>query len=207
VVSNSGPLVEARSAVTGSVFTSRFGTLPYFDAEYNHTRQNERAVELAIAHAWLRDVSAGQGVEIGCVTPHYWPELEHTVVDLFEQHPRAHNIDLFDVEPGWDWVLSISTVEHVGQDFGPKDESGAERAIKHLESLTSGPRLIMFPLGYNRPLDAALRAGEFDCDYTSVFMRDGDQWAESGPVSRLKFPPYGTGGTIWANALAVLEWE
>lgn len=177
--------------------------LEYADFEYNQTRQNERCVELAIAWHWLCNEAGGKGVEVGCVTPHYWPNLHHTVVDLNELHPRAHNIDLFDLEPSWDWVLAISTIEHVRWD-GLRDPEGSLNAIRHLRSVCAGPMLVTVPLGWNHALDGQIRRGNLGVDRDCVFLRaGGNTWVQGDRTA--SYTPYGR-DTPWANAVWIGEW-
>lgn len=178
--------------------------LTYWDNPYNYTRQNERAVELPIAHAWMRD-QIGDGLEVGCVTPHYW-EHDHTVVDLYEEHPASTKMDLFDVTRRYDWVLAISTVEHVNWDFPPRDDWGAIKAVQFLSEVSRGPMLITVPLGCNPELDKAIKQNRLGVTQDCTFLRTGgNQWVQS--TREAEFTPYGKEGTIWANAVWVGVWE
>ena len=86
-------------------------TLDLVDLPYNTTIRNERAVELAVAFHWLAD-RTGSGLEVGNVLGHYGIS-GHRVVDLYEQAPGVENVDLFDVRGSFDWIVSVSTIEHV----------------------------------------------------------------------------------------------
>ena len=71
---------------------------------------SERCVELALADVWLAQVPAEELVEIGAVTPYYWPGSVGRIVDPFDPHPRVTDRkSLFDLELTGSRVLSIST--------------------------------------------------------------------------------------------------
>lgn len=174
-----------------------------FDHAYNTTARNERAVEIAIALQFLGWVS-GAGLEVGNVLSHYGVSRRRRVVDLYEKAPDVDNVDVFDIEGSFDWIVSISTVEHVQWDTAPRDPTGAIRAINHLVSLlsTDGRMLVTVPGGYNSPLDEYLATGAGatrDCTY----VRDGDGWQRT---SERHFWPYGH-TTPWAESVWVGEWE
>lgn len=139
--------------------------LPYWDEPYNNTRNNERAVELAIAQWWLADEVPG-GLEVGHVLGHYrgpWPD--HRVVDLTEQAEGVENLDVRTVQGSYPWVVSISTVEHVGQpNYADRPEPMAStEALYHLHDLLApaGRMLVTVPLGWNADLDADLAMDVF----------------------------------------------
>src|SRR4051812_26796604 len=79
----------------------------------------ERSVELAVANAWL-DEQPGDIIEIGAVTPYYWPGRIGRIVDPVDTHPRVTDrVSLFDMDFSGQTVLSLSTLEHVGEgDYG-----------------------------------------------------------------------------------------
>lgn len=144
------------------------------DHPYNSTADNERAVEVPLAAAFLAGVD-GAVLEVGNVLSHYADAVtlpERTVVDLHEravdEAGRAVvNADVTNWCPPvlYDRIVAISTVEHVGWDppFDPPlspQPFAAEAAVHRLRSwLAPGGRcLVTVPIGYHRPLDAALGA-------------------------------------------------
>jgi SAM-dependent methyltransferase len=167
------------------------------DEPYNTTILNERAVELAVVFDWLP--GKGAGLEVGNVLAHYGV-TGHRVVDLHEQAPGVDNVDVFEVAGRYDWIVAVSTVEHVRWDV-ERDACGGQAAIKHLRSLLNpgGVMLVTVPLGWNPPLDAAL---PLDATKWACFERAGDSWAwcdlPDGPVRY---------GPAWANAVWVGEWS
>ena len=118
-------------------------------------RMTERAVELPLADRWLESVDAARVIEIGAVTPYYWPRRVPQVVDPYDPHPLVTTrASLFDVDLSAGPVLSISTLEHVGiGDYGlPVDHSLAEKAFRKVFK-ESQSFLITVPVGYNETMD------------------------------------------------------
>lgn len=129
----------------------------------NRTWTNERSVELPIALHALRHARGGSVLEVGNVLGHYGAR-GHLVVDKYEAGPGVVNADVLDVEDpaGFDLILSISTIEHVGWDEQPRAPERALRAIEHLAGLLrpGGELLVTLPVGYNPHLDRQLAAGD-----------------------------------------------
>jgi SAM-dependent methyltransferase len=195
-------------------FEYRGEELHYFNHMYNCTRLNERAVELAIARhfmswaqhdAWTRKRSAATGLELGNVTSHYWP-AHHRIVDRYEEAAGVENIDVFDLASGSsaDWIIAISTLEHVRWDEPDRDPNGAANAIWHLKSLLKpgGRMLVTCPLGYHPQLDREILSGRFEDARQTCFVRTGDiDWVESDEIVA---KPYGA-TSHWAESLWVAE--
>lgn len=184
-------------------FTWHGQTLDYFDHPYNATRQNERAVELAIASQFVNFRGQRKGLEVGNVLGHY-DITGHRVVDLHERARGVENLDVFDLTGTYDWIVSISTVEHVRWDTEPHQPQGAFEAIEHLRGLLApdGVMLITVPLGYHPPLDEAIQAGVLEPSRDCVFIRQGRQWVQR---TRKTWRPYGA-STPWAEAVWIGEW-
>ena len=125
----------------------------YVHHEHNRTRINERAVELPLVEYFLNEYP--DCVEIGAVSPYYF-EGRHLIYDLTDNHPRSAKKDAIEVSVYDQALLSVSTIEHIGHDFGDiKDEMKAIRLLdKWLAQ--SGPYLITWPLGFNLFLDQML---------------------------------------------------
>lgn len=180
-------------------FTWHGHELDYHDHPYNSTRWNERAVEVPIAELFIGQ--GGAGLEVGNVLGHYG-HIGHRVVDLYERAPGVDNVDLFDVAETFDWVLSISTVEHVRWDRKPRDPAAAVAAIEHLRSLAPSA-MITVPLGHHPDLDEAIKAGTMSPTRDCVFIRSGDGWVQR---TRKTWRPYGA-TTPWAEAVWIAEWR
>ena len=117
---------------------------------------SERYVEIALAQRWLDTLSDDQElVEIGAVLP-YHIECNHTIIDPYDE--KATIMDFMENYNYQDKsVLSISTVEHIGNlEYGNTeanvDPKGAINAlIKILDE--SNKCLVTLPCGWNPYLD------------------------------------------------------
>ncbi len=141
-----------------------FAGVPYVyaDRAYNTTRVNERAVELPVAAAWIRDAAArgaGPAVEYGRVLDHY--DLRRPgwdCIDLTEEGRGVINADLrvWSPERPLGAAVAVSTIEHVGWDWtGEYDEQQAVdtlvRLVGHLAP--GGSMLVTIPVGCHPGLD------------------------------------------------------
>lgn len=167
--------------------------LALVDLPYNQTIRNERAVELAVAFHWLAG-RKGSGLEVGNVLGHYGV-TGHRVVDLHEQAPGVDNLDVFDVDSYYDWIVAISTIEHVRWDV-EADPEGAAAAVEHLRTMSDNI-LVTVPLGWNPPLDARL---PLEANRWACYHRTDNGWQ----IGDIEPVPY---GPAWANAVWVGEWN
>lgn len=181
--------------------------LVLFDHPYNETAFNERAVEVPIARRFL-ETQKGRGLEVGNVLGHYDVALERDVVDLYEHADGVRNIDVFDVEGRYNWIVSISTVEHVAWDTEPRTRTGAADAIRHMRSLLAphGRMLVTVPCGWHPHLDDALFTHALEPVYETMFIRGmtGD-WRQCDEFP-LCFMPYDW-STPSARSLWVAMWS
>ena len=203
----------------GDPFSGR--RLRYADFGYNETLVNERAVELPIALEWIADRRFGsRGLEVGNVLRHYPSPFRRdpypwTTIDLTEPGPDVINIDVMDTPdlvgpaaPPFDWIVSISTIEHVGWDYEPQEPDKAVAAIDVLRSCLTphGRALITVPTGYNRHLDAAIP--DLDIIGSAFFVRRGDTDATSW--DRVPFTPVPyrwdipSAGGVWVGVFGAL---
>jgi hypothetical protein len=131
-------------------------TFPYLYRRYNLTCQNERAVEIPIFQAIVKQYPPEQVLEIGNVLSHYMP-VKHTVLDKYEVAPGVLNEDVVSYHPGrtFDLIVAISTLEHVGWDEPSHDPEKLLPAIANLRSLLSpqGQLVVSMPIGYNPAVD------------------------------------------------------
>ena len=178
-------------------FTYRGQRLDYFDHPYNSTRANKRAVEVAVALDWLP--GKGRGLEVGNVLGHYGV-TGHRVVDLHEQAPGVENLDVLGITGTYDWIVSISTIEHVRWDAEPREAHGAAAALHHLEQLLNpgGTMLVTVPGGWHPHLDAHLA----ELDNGTTYTRHGSGWRATKTP---QFRPYGA-TTPWAESVWIGEW-
>jgi hypothetical protein len=197
--------------------------LPYFFHAYNcgwPPFTSERTVELALADDWLDRQAEARVIEIGAVTPYYWPGRVREIVDPFDTHPRVTDRrSLLDVDLRGAHVLSISTFEHIGTGDYSSQESPERVGDAFAKLLAEAAAfLVTVPTGYNPRIDEMLfdSGSSWPADVSVCFLvRSADgSWLQT--VSReLARQPYGderlqrrfpsTCIGQWANAVAVLE--
>ena len=136
--------------------------LPYFFHAYNKTWNNERTVEIPIILELIKNnynEVRPYMLEVGNVLSHYGYR-GHTVLDKYEEGGGVLNIDIVDYEPKnrYKYVVSISTLEHVGWDESPRDDHKIESALSKIKDLLldEGVFIGTVPLGYNPILDSLL---------------------------------------------------
>jgi SAM-dependent methyltransferase len=185
-------VTQYATGVPGLVFgTSRTfpygGTqLVYLAHRHNYTWLNERAVEIPIARVALAGVGNGRVLEVGNVLSHYG-SVSHLVIDRYERAPGVINADVleFEDDDGFDLIVSISTLEHVGWDEHPRDPHAAARAFAHLTQLLApgGTLVTTMPVGYNPHLDAAIRSGALELSELRALRREDRRniWREVNP--------------------------
>jgi SAM-dependent methyltransferase len=185
------------------MFTYWGADLSYCDHAYNSSRYNERAVEIPIVERFIEG-RTGDGLEVGNVLAHYGSS-GHRVVDLYELGAGVDNVDLFAISGAYDWVVSISTVEHVAHDTEPRHPGGAVGALPYLASLLrpGGAMIATVPMGHHPHLDRVLLAGSVGASRSCTLVRDGDGWTQT---DALRWEPYGK-STLWAESVWVGEWH
>ena len=175
------------------------------------SRMTERPVELAIADRWLEQVDGEGVIEIGAVTPYYWPRRISTVVDPYDPHPLVtHHVSLFNVDLSGRDVLTISTLEHIGVgDYGPAGTN--ETALNALEKILRESKrfLVTVPHGYNATVDATLFGKfRFPRDVSATYMvrsEYGNDWREAS-VEHAAIPYGGCEPDAHsANSLLIVE--
>jgi hypothetical protein len=172
------------------------------------SRMTERAVEVRLADRWLSHV-LGPVIEIGAVTPYYWPSRVARVVDPADGHPLVTDrVSLFDIDTTGLNVLCLSTLEHIGSgEYGqPLDPIGPTKALAHLTA-NCRDYLITVPFGYNPDIDAAV-FGDASPVPAKFLMRsaDGNDWRECS-AHEARVPPSRRSGKdhfAYANGLAVM---
>ncbi len=129
------------------------------------------------------------------------------MVDRYEASPYIRNEDVAEFEPGrrYRFIVSISTIEHVGWDEEPRDNSKPRRAMANLHRLLApgGRMLVTLPLGYNPVIDRMLFCGDLGFEATHYLKRvdAANHWEE---VARPEVEASQYGHPFpWANALAV----
>ena len=198
------------AGLEGTTFELGGEAYEYVMSKANRTYSNERAVELPVAWSAVQRAGAApeQMLEVGNVLGHYFT-TNHPVLDKYEIHPKVnYNIDVLDFEPAQplEFVVSVSTLEHVGWSETPRDRGKFGRAIDTVAGwlAPSGSGLVTLPLGANPGVDEWL-AERPDWARETRFLRrlDGaNRWREASyeEVQGTKYgKPYPA-----ANAVAVV---
>ena len=173
------------------------------------SRMTERSVELALADRWLSNVS-GPVIEIGAVTPYYWPGRVGRVVDPADEHPLVTDrVSLFDIDTTGFNVLCLSTLEHIGSGeyAQPVDAKGPTKALAHLTK-NCRDYLITTPFGYHPDVDASIFNDARPASARFMVRSTGDNdWRECPPADARVAPldKSGMNRFAWANALAILS--
>jgi len=144
----------------------------YFINEYNSTYLNARAIEIPIAIEYYNAFfKSNETLEIGNVLKRYFPELKHDALDLYESFEGVINEDIEFYLPAikYKFILSISTLEHVGFDGDETlDLEKLRRSLNNITEnlLTEGGLLIAtFPLKYNPSIDELFASNFFQEKY------------------------------------------
>ncbi|MDY3556689.1 hypothetical protein R5W24_005859 [Gemmata sp. JC717] len=149
---------------SGSIraFTAGGAEVPFFYHHHNcgghAATATERTIELALADRWLDHVPEDKLVEVGAVTPYYWPGRVRRVVDPTDPHPRVtERASILDLDMSGAAVLCMSTLEHVGSgEYGlPPDPAALRRAVDKLFA-EAAAFLVTIPVGYTPYADAVL---------------------------------------------------
>ena len=150
-------------------------------AAFHHRRGStwltERAIEIPVAMRFVDGFGPSAfGLEVGNVLARY-RAVRHRVVDKYERARGVENVDVLDIATDrlFDFIVSISTIEHVGWDEPERDLDKPVRAIQHLRSLLQpggGRMLVTLPLGYNPTVDLMALGGMSGADDGEIFVRD-----------------------------------
>ncbi|MCP9488909.1 MAG: hypothetical protein MSC31_03435 [Solirubrobacteraceae bacterium MAG38_C4-C5] len=199
-----------RARLEGRVFDFGGQRHPYFCHRANHTYSNERAVELPIAWAFVKQAPPdARLLEIGNVLCNYFP-TSHEVLDKYEQHPKVtFNKDVLEFEPAepLQRIVSVSTLEHVGRGRDGDGPMAFEQAVIRAASWLApqGKMLVTVPLGYNPGVEDFLernethRVGFLKRESADNLWRECTQEECRGTYYGRPYP--------FANAIAVLEIE
>ena len=203
----------------GQTFRLAGRDYPFFTHHYNCGRHpetaTERTVELPLADRWLARAPAESVVEVGAVTPYYWPGRVSRVVDPADTHPQVTDRrSLLDVDLTGRAVLCLSTLEHVGSgEYGqPTDAALLHRAVEKLFA-EAVAFLVTIPVGYAQHADAVLFDRPRPADVIARYLvrQPGPPyWAEvtDAAAARRPYGPTRTAtGTFTHGANALAVWE
>jgi hypothetical protein len=164
-------------------FVFRGRKYSYFHHYYNTTWYSERAVELPIIVETVERHSGKEILEVGNVLSHY-RNIAHDVIDKFESgvHVTNENTAEFKTTKLYNLNKSISTLEHIGWDEAPYDDTKILRVLDNLISLLSenGEMIVTLPLGYDLTLDKLLKMKviQFDDQYCLKRVSKSNEWVE-----------------------------
>lgn len=201
-------LRRARTRMTAEARTFSYSGRDFamLDHPYNRTLFSERGVEVPVATAFVDSFGGNAiGLEVGNVLSHYGP-VHHRVVDKYERSAGVENIDVFEISTDvpFDFIVTVSTLEHVGWDEPARDLTAAAAAIAYLRSMLrrdGGRMLVTAPLGYNPALDTFALGGVSGADHAEIFVRDRhDNWSriERPEIHQLRYShERGSAGALW----------
>lgn len=165
-------------------FTLKNKKYKYFIHAYNHTWRNERIVEIPIIWEIIKDKESTKILEVGNVLSHYFP-ISHDVLDKYEKGKSVINKDIvsYKTKKKYDYIISISTLEHVGWDEPEKDKMKIIQALRNLRTMLSRNGKIIFtiPLGYNPYMDDIIMHGKLNLNEQYFLKRisKDNLWKES----------------------------
>jgi SAM-dependent methyltransferase len=198
------------SVILQFIFLSKFYKSQkfYFDnKEYNYfinflngTHTNERIIEIPLIIEVIKANKGKRILEIGNVISKYY-NFPHDIVDKYEKDENVINQDVTDyfTSEKYDFIFSISTMEHVGYDESPLEPEKILKAFKNLKSLLNpgGNLVVTMPLGYNQYLDKFLKEGKFGFNQEFYFKKNKkfNTWKEIGEINNdakyeENFPPH-----------------
>lgn len=170
-----GPARRRMTPLRNETFLDLNGRpVPYFVHSHNRTWTNERSIELRLAQQFVASVG-GRGMEFGNVLTRYGLARPWTIVDKYETGLGIANIDIVDFEDEpFDFIVSVSTLEHVGWDEDVREPEKVVQALYRLLSLlkTDGRLFLTAGLHHSEFLDAAVLGGRMPCDRQLSYVRD-----------------------------------
>jgi len=167
-------------------FTLGGRSYPYFSSPVSPVSwASERTVELPVVLEILGGRPGARVLEVGNVLK-VFVEGDHDVLDKYDPTQGIIRADIvgFRPEHPYDVVACISTLEHVGWDFGEARDPG--RALAAFEALQGclapgGLLVVTVPLGYNEALDRMIDEGAVRFDRRLCLRRLGwrNAWREA----------------------------
>lgn len=132
------------------------------------------------------------------------------MLDRYE-HGATHSLDVFDYHAKVDWIVAISTLEHVRFDEPDTGRlaDGPQRALEHLHRnlRPEGRMLITIPMGWHPYLDSAILDDKLPVQPTRqctlVRQADADpvRWVQTDTVTHHRY----AASSIWAESVWVAE--
>lgn len=149
---------------------------------------SERSIEMALADVFLATTPRESVVEVGAVTPYYWPYRVKNIADPTDTHPLVNiRANFLDIDCTGKHILSLSTFEHIGAgDYGlPRDPALNIKAFEKLFR-EAASFLVTVPGGFNPPMDAyllTLDAKENNISTRALIRVSGNQWEQRTNLS------------------------
>ncbi|MFX3635410.1 MAG: hypothetical protein ACE3L7_03920 [Candidatus Pristimantibacillus sp.] len=154
-------------------------------------------MEIPVAGLFLTQHAKGKSVlEVGNVLSNYKSYTEHIpeaknriIIDKFEVSPGVVNLDLMDITEKYDMIVSVSTIEHVGQmAYGENITGDTEAPLKAIVQIYNllkpgGKACITVPFGLLMDLGWFI---QFSSDYTELLTRKYGIPAKALNISYLK---------------------
>jgi len=161
--------------------------IPLFYHRYNITWAGERAVEVPVARNFLKGLRGKKVLEVGNVLSYYYKPW-WDVLDKFEKKKFLIREDISNFKPvgKYDYIVSISTFEHIGFDDGSIGEGSREKILKGLMNIkknclkTGGLLMFTIPIGYNPEMDGLVfnKKMNFQKKFVKKVSKSG--WAQIG---------------------------
>ncbi len=175
---------------------SKFPTFTFQGKEYRYLMSyknfawlSERIAEVPVAAGYTREaLSKGQRVlEVGDVLRQYTGLRAKDIVDKYEYRKGIINEDIEEFVPGepYDFIVSVSTMEHVGWDAPDvRDPDKSKRVLWNFKNKflkQGGMGVITLPVGQNPELDKRMRAHELPFAETYFLKRltMENEWEET----------------------------
>lgn len=137
--------------------------LLYENSFYNTSFINERSVEIPIIKSLIEEIINNNNIsntlEIGNVLSYYNTDLTRDIVDKYEIATNVINedIEFYSPKKKYDLIISISTLEHVGNDEPEEiDPEKINRVINHIRKnllKENGTLIITLPINQNQNTD------------------------------------------------------
>jgi len=163
--------------------------------KYNNTFLNERSIEVPLSKYLIKKYSSQfkspKVLEIGNTLVHYENDnkIDRKVVDRYEKYQNVINEDIEEFESNhkFDLIFSISTLEHVGSDYGElKEEEKFLRVIDKIKNLLNegGVFIITLPIFYREHVD---KYNSNNNDFTITYFLTRDNYRNDWKLSNKDF--------------------
>lgn len=153
----------------------------YFYHLHNRTWKSERCVEIPIFIRLVKE-EKGDILEVGNTLQNYfWSDCD--IVDKYEKGENVITKDILDFNPNkkYDLIMSISTIEHIGNDKQNKDPDKWKRVIEYLKTLLKdkGKLVFSFSIGWNKGLDESIEKNDLGINFKGLKRILRNEWVET----------------------------